>query len=168
MGYHTEFSGQFAVTPALSAAHAEYLTAFSQTRRIKRLPAVASELPDVKRERVGLPIGEEGEFFVGGTGFQGQDDDGSVVAHNVPPCSQPGLWCQWAPTEDRTAIEWDGVEKFYAYAEWLDYILENFLTPWSYTVDGEVEWSGDERGDLGKLVVVDNVLTVLIGHAVYE
>lgn len=63
----------------------------------------------------------------------------------------PGIWCQWVPTEDGQGIEWDGNEKFYAYVEWLDYIVKKFLTPWGITLSGEVQYRGEEFGDDGTI-----------------
>ena len=74
--------------------------------------------------------------------------------------TQPSLWCQWIPTEDNMGIEWDGGEKFYCYDEWLTYIIDNFLKPWGITLSGEVEYQGEDNDDRGKIIVVDNVVTV--------
>ena len=54
------------------------------------------------------------------------------------------------------ALRWNGVEKFYDYAEWLDYLIAHFLAPWGYTLDGTVTWQGEELGDVGRLVVTRN------------
>ena len=82
--------------------------------------------------------------------------------------AQPGLWCQWVPTEDGTAIVWDEGEKFYNYVEWIKYLLNNFLKPWGYTLNGEVDWSGEENGDLGKIKIVNNEVVVLNAVITYE
>lgn len=70
----------------------------------------------------------------------------------------PGYYCQWIPTEEGTSLEWDGNEKFYDYVEWLEYLIEHFLQPWGYTVNGEVTWQGEDVGDLGTIYVGDNVI----------
>jgi hypothetical protein len=129
MGYTTDFSGKFKVTPPLKPEHKEYLKQFNETRRMKRDPEKALELPDPIRHAVALPIGDEGCYFVGAPGFMGQDKDASIVDYNTPPGQlglveienfgsvfsenkrritdgecQPGLWCQWVPNEDGTEI----------------------------------------------------------------
>ncbi len=71
----------------------------------------------------------------------------------------PGYYCQWIPTKDGAAIEWDGNEKFYSYVEWLEYIIEHFLEPWQLTLNGEVVWQGEEIGDIGVIAVKDNMVT---------
>jgi len=156
MGYTTEFSGSFNVEPALTEAHAAYLTQFSNTRRMKRDGEKTEKMDDPIREAACLPVGPEGSFFVGSSGFMGQDHDKSVIEGNTPPVGQPGLWCQWVPAKDLSEIEWDGGEKFYHYKEWLEYIIENFLDPWGYVVNGQVNWRGEEIGDVGILSVEDN------------
>jgi hypothetical protein len=152
MGYTTDFDGTFTCTPALNESQIAYLKQFAETRRMARDPAIASTLPDPLREAVGLPIGEEGEFFVGGGGSHGQGKDASILNYNSPAKSQPGLWCQWVPTEDGNWIEWDGGEKFYNYVEWIKYLNEKFLKPWGIVLDGKVSWSGEESSDVGVIV----------------
>jgi hypothetical protein len=58
-----------------------------------------------------------------------------------------GYHCDWAPTKDGIAIEWNGSEKFYDYGEWLEYLLREFLVPWGYTVNGKVTWQGAVIGE---------------------
>ncbi len=93
-----------------------------------------------------------------GGGAFGQDREDNVIDFNSPPGPQPGLWCQWCPSEDRKGIEWDGGEKFYRYAEWLEYLVDKVLAPKGYVLNGEVEWQGEDRNDRGVLKVVDNVV----------
>ena len=161
MGYTTDFDGVFNLDKPLTHEHADYLRAFSYTRRIKRDSKKARALDDPKRKAVGLLVGREGEFFVGSErdGNYGQGNDDSVVEHNYPPSTQPSLWCQWEPTEENDGIQWDGGEKFYEYTEWLKYIIKNFLEPWGYVLNGEVMWRGEEMTDIGVLVVKDNVVS---------
>lgn len=153
MGYNTEFSGSFRLDKPLTEEHAHYLTAFAETRRMKRFAAVAG-IADPVREAVGLPIGPEGAYFVADSAWS--SDGRCVKDHNCPPRGQPGLWCKWVPTADRQGIEWNGMEKFYDYIEWIRYLIEHFLRPWGYTVNGSVCWQGEEVGDAGTIEVVDN------------
>lgn len=138
--------------------------------------------------------GKDGEFFVGGTGSLGQDHDESVIDYNTPPGKptyeerkdipfneqweteqkliqegkcQPGLWCQWI-VEGNDTLTWDGSEKFYEYTAWLQYLITNFFQPWGITVNGEVEFQGEDRDDRGKIVVKDNVVEVLNAHIEYR
>lgn len=143
MGYTTSFNGEFEVTPTLKAEDRLFLKALANTRRVKR---------DV------VGYGVEGEFFVDGKGYMGQDDDGTVVDGNNPPSTQPGLWLQWVPNEAGTAIEWDGGEKFYEYTAWLVYIIKNILEPRGYVLNGIVGWQGEDSGDEGELTVNNNIV----------
>lgn len=156
MGYTTDFSGKFKLNKPLSAARVAYLKAFAQTRRMKRNAALVEERPDPLRRKVGLPVGVDGGFFVGAGGMAGQEHSADVMEYNSPPRNQPGLWCQWVPTDDGRAIEWDGGEKFYDYVEWLEYLIENFLSPWGYKLNGRVRWWGEDSNDRGVVVVKDN------------
>ncbi len=140
----------------LKPEHVAYLKQFSRTRRMKRDADRAAALLDPIREAAGLPIGKEAAYFVGGQGLAGQARDESILDYNKPPRGQPGLWCQWVPSADGTAIEWDGGEKFYEYTEWLQYLIKHFLAPWGYILNGEVQWQGEDDQDRGVIRVVNN------------
>ncbi|HRO59371.1 MAG TPA: hypothetical protein PKZ27_03015 [Rhodocyclaceae bacterium] len=147
MGYTTEFEGSIAIEPPLNAEEIAFLKKFNETRRMNR---------------------ERGPYFVDGTGDFGQGADSDIKDFNSPPEGQPGLWCQWRPTEDGTTIEWDGGEKFYYSVEWMEYIIEHFLKPGALAKDelpflqanhicnGEIEAQGEDRDDRWKLVVQNN------------
>lgn len=145
MGYTTDFHGTFRLNKRLTPKLHEYLKKFANTRRMAR------KLPK--------KYGVEGEFYVDGGGMCGQDHEPSIIDYNHPPSTQPGLWCQWVPTDDGMGIEWDGGEKFYNYVEWLQYIVSNFLEPKGYILNGSVEWQGEDRGDVGIIEVRDNIIT---------
>lgn len=80
----------------------------------------------------------------------------------------PGYYCQWVVNEDGTELEWDGGEKFYNYKEWLEYLIKNFFIPWGVTLTGSVEWSGEESGDIGIIMLVKNVMVVKNGYIAYD
>lgn len=162
MGYTTSFTGKFTCTPALNSDQVAYLKALVATRRMQRKGA--SKLPDPLRKAVGLPIGDEGEYFVGGTGCAGQDHDATIVEYNRAPGSQPGLWCQWEPSDDGKFIKWDGGEKFYEYVAWITYFNEHFLKPWGVKLSGEVKWRGEDSSDRG-VIVAGNGIAALEGDA---
>jgi hypothetical protein len=164
MGYTTNFEGHINVVPPLQAIHREYLLKFEQTRRMRRDPAIVEGMDDETRKAVGLPVGPEGAYFVGGGGDYGQDRDPSVLDYNEAPEGQPGLWCKWTPSEDGTKISWSGAEKFYEYTEWMNYLIVHFLKPWGYKCDGIINWQGEDIGDVGHLKVVDNVVIGVDGE----
>ena len=122
-----------------------------------RSDKIIATMPDTVREAAKLP--PVGAYYVGSAADNfGQNADESIINSNQPPSGQPGLWCQWVPSSDGTAIEWDGGEKFYDYTEWIIYLIEQFLKPWGYILNGEVEWQGQSRGDIGRIVVTDNAV----------
>ena len=127
---------------------------------MERKQTIASTLPDPIRKAVGLPIGKQGAYFVGGGGDFGQGTDASIINSNGAPDGQPGLWCQWVPNDEGTAIEWNGGEKFYHYVEWINYLINNFLKPWGYTINGEVSFRGEDFSDCGTIVANNNSIAV--------
>ena len=170
MGYSTDFSGFIEITPKITEAHAEYINKFTENRRQKWNMSVEKR-EDPLRIAVDLPVGIEGEFFTGATGGNfnccGQESSSDVLDSNRPPATQPGLWCQWEINEDGDLV-WDGGEKFYEYVEWLQYMIDNFFKRWGYVLNGSIEWSGEDRDDLGCIDVKDNVVTTLRGQVIYE
>lgn len=161
MGYTTEFKGEFKLDRPLAEAHRAYLKAFGATRHMKRDAALLTDEPDPIRCAAGLPIGEGGAYYIGSDANRYLPyNEPSILNLNSPPEGQPGLWCQWVPTPSGSAIEWDGVEKFYDYEKWIQYIIEHFLAPWGYRLNGTVEWRGEDWEDIGRIVITDNKIVV--------
>lgn len=142
MGYTTDFSGSFELNKELEPNMKMFLTKLNETRRMKR--------------NVSDKFGIDGEFFVDSEGSFGQGSTSDIVDFNEPPSTQPGLWCQWTPTQDGMGIEWDGGEKFYYYTEWLVYLIAKVLEPNGYVLNGVVQWQGEDIGDVGEIFVEDN------------
>lgn len=168
MGYNTDFVGDFVIEPPLSKEQYGYLTKFSNVRHVKRDEAKVELLDDPYRKSVELPVGKDGEYFVGGFGFCGQDQDSSVISFNDTPSSQPSLWCQWIPNDDGSKLSWDGNEKFYAYVEWLAYIDSNFLKPWNRSISGIVGWQGEDMTDCGAIVAGPYGIVSLPGIKIFD
>lgn len=173
MGYTTDFMGFFSLDKPLKKKHAKYLKAFNRTRRMKRDASLTEHRTDKLRTKVGLNVGVDGEYFVGEGGFAGQRQGQDVIDGNSPPSTQPGLWCQWTVGDEfggllssdeldekgiAQTIVWDEGEKFYEYVRWLQYIIDHFLKPWGYTLNGTVRWSGEEVDDVGKIIVENNII----------
>jgi len=156
MGYSTDFDGQFNLNRPLDDETFEFLKKLNRTRRMAR-----------NIEGYGV----EGEFFVDGEDGEfglGQEKTSDIIDYNRPPRTQPGLWCQWVPTEDKLHIMWDGGEKFYNYIEWIQYIIEKILVPRNYVLNGEVLWEGQNNGDMGKIVIVDNQIKIYRGYTEFR
>lgn len=148
MGYSTDFSGSFDLSKKLTEAQKEYLFAFANIRHTVRTNSEIESISDPIRKAVKLPLGANGEFFVS------DNEKTGVVDRNTPPSTQPGLWCQWIPSEDGKSIIWDGGEKFYRYTEWMNYIIESFLIPWGIEVSGRMRYFGGDSDDMGILKIV--------------
>ena len=168
MGYTTDFEGGFDISPSpLAPEHANYLRQFAETRRMQWHEDAIREASDPAREAALLPIGPEGAYFTGAIGSFGQEFGSPRVAQDAPPGGQPSLWCQWVPSHSGEQLEWDGGEKFYNYDEWLYYLIEHFLGPWGYILNGVVHWQGEDSEDFGRIEVVDNVITIYDGVREY-
>ncbi|MEV7025544.1 hypothetical protein [Kitasatospora sp. NPDC093558] len=149
MGYTTDFTGRIAVEPPLNEQEIAYLRKFAETRRMDR---------------------EKGPYYVDGTGYAGQGHDPDIRDFSKPPAGQPGLWCQWEPTDDGAAIQWNGHEKFYDSPEWMTYLVDHFLKPgahaqgepgfedftFDHVLDGVIDAQGEESWDTWQLTVRDN------------
>lgn len=162
MGYTTEFTGQFTLDKPLTQEHCAYLTRFARIRHMRWMEDRVEHLSDPVREAVGLAAGPEGMYLTNdlvmeeGYGFH-YPHNAAIIDYNDSPAGVPGLWLQWTPTEDGTAIEWDGGEKFYGYVAWLKFLLKHFLIPWGYILNGRVMWQGDDPDDYGTIIVEQNM-----------
>lgn len=150
MGYTTDFSGSISVEPPLSQEEIAFLTKFNETRRMAR---------------------KKGPYYVDNAGFCGLEAEEDILDYNRPPSEQPSLWCQWRPTDDGCAIEWDGVEKFYESPTWMKYLIEHFIgsdpkakskLPFltGHTCNGRIEAQGEDRNDRWALIVENNTVSV--------
>jgi hypothetical protein len=113
--------------------------------------------------RLPKEFGVEGELFVDAKedpndpmSGAGQAHTPDIIDYNRPPRTQPSLWNHWIPTDDGCAIYWDGGEKFYEYVAWIKYLIDKVLAPRGYTLDGEVDWEGEDSDDRGMIVVRKN------------
>ena len=142
MGYNTEFCGQFMTTNPVDEETYKLLVGLASTRRMAR--------------NVGPEYGIEGEFYVEGSGVDGQGREPNIIDYNRPPITQPNFWCKWLMQEDHQTIMWNGMEKFYNYVEWLQYIVRKVLSPRGYLLNGTVYWRGYDFRDNGRITVVNN------------
>jgi hypothetical protein len=153
MGYTTEFEGQIDIHPPLSAAEATFLRKFAHTRHMKRTT---------------------GPYVVEETAYT-ETNRKDVIDYNTEHEGQPSLWCQWVPNDDGTALVWDGGEKFYESAAWMQYLIDHFLAPnalavgkvkgitGGHTLTGIIQAEGEEQGDIWHLVVKHNKVSTQDG-----
>lgn len=162
MGYTTEFKGRFIIDRAVEPWLVNYINLFSRTRHMKCENEKIKELfPDWELYCYKGQLGSEGEYFVKDTEMALPDSleltSQYVLDINTPPKTQPGLWCDWIiPADNHATIEWNGAEKFYNYQEWLQYLIDNFLAPNNYVVNGIVRFKGEYYDDVGYLEVINN------------
>lgn len=142
MGYSTTFCGQIAVVPPLNKDEITYLQPFNETRHMVR---------------------KSGPYNVD----TDSDSESDVIDHNSPADSQPGLYCQWIPSENGKFIQWDGGEKFYHSGPWLQYLIDHFLSAGAqarkvlpffkdHRLDGLIEAQGETTSDKWYLLVTNN------------
>lgn len=172
MGYTTYFSGEVKLDPPLNEEQVAYIKAFSDSRRMDRV---------------------EGPYYVGDDRFANTGDPHSsnfenpnIRDHNRPDATQPGLWCQWIPTDDGKYLIWDDGEKFYCADDWMRYLIEHFLgadplanfedyDPDNLVPDfgtgrmcnGRIFAEGEDSTDHWILDVVDNIVHVFHGEISY-
>jgi len=159
MGTEVYIHGSIQIAPRLEERHADYLTRFNRTRRMKRNVRVLTKMEEVDSTHaaVGLPLGLEGGYYVG------DDEDWrcpSIVDANRPPRGQPRLWCPWMPTHDLSGLTVSNDVSNDDFPTWLRYVIKHFLAPWGYTVSGLLVWDNPSRGryqpSCMKLVVHNN------------
>ena len=169
MGYSTWFDGSLKFNKPVEDWLVEYIDKLSKTRRMKRNNEKIKEMfPDWKKNCFAGNLGEDGEYFIGGLGLYGQDNDDSVVDQNRPASTQPGLWCQWVIGGNNDELVWDEGEKFYNYIDWLYYLIENFFDPLGYELTGDITWEGEDSDDCGTIHVVNNIVEIKNGIHVYS
>jgi len=167
-----KLTGSIAISPALSAEQVTYLTRFSQARRMARTRGV-EQAEDPTRDAVGLPVGAEGEYFVGG-------DRAGVADVNRAPAGQPSLWCCWCPSDDGSRLTWKGCESDPSLYPWIAYLVEHFLIPWGITVNGCIDchvenWARlEESGGrlefdaIARIIINNNQITAQRAVLTYE
>ena len=98
---------------------------------------------------------EQARILIDSSETEHEDEAGNPGGDGKPPT----YYCQWVPTEDGERLEWDKNEKFYYGKEWLEYLIETFIAPWVYRLNGESPWYIDDFQEAGILKVADNVVT---------
>lgn len=172
MGYTTDFDGGFELSPNATDEFVEYINNFSTVRHMPRDIEVLKEAdPDWASHCFHTDLGRLGEYYLG-------PDETSVTDHNCgafgsgdPKVFTPGLWCQWRiekdPRSKRYYLCWDGGEKFYAYIEWLQYLIDHFFSREGILLNGTVKWAGEEPEDLGIIEVRDNIIDARRARIIY-
>ena len=130
MGYQTDFEGAIAVRPALSDDFVQRWNTATE--------------------------GTPGKAYVSSSQYGKTDYPDMLPGFEHPDIHH---WCNWEleADDDRTLIQWNGGENFCQYDAWLQALVDCILREFPASeFTGEIEWDGEERGDLGKLYVVRN------------
>ena len=141
------------VTPELLS----YINNFSTSRRMKRSNKKIKKLyPNWKDCCLNGELGTDGEYFVCP---EERKKDSSILDYNIPPATQPSLWCDWEIAENNGSyyIQWNGNDGFSYPAPWLQYIVDNFIVPNNLSISG-VGLSIGGRGDVFYILAEDNEL----------
>lgn len=141
MGYTTDFYGEFAIFPPLEPGQVALINAISDGSEDWHPAHWCQWTVSTKTEWV---PGADGEFV--------RNEDGSLKVLETPGA----------------VLEWDQGEKFYEYVEWLKELIARYFVPWGRTLQGMVEWQGEEPDDMGQIHVTDNVMVVLEGRKVFD
>lgn len=153
MGYDTEFTGEFTVSPPMSKEILDILKVLSTTRRMARDEYKLANKLGLSEKQCGLIYGIEGELY----GDEEEEGDLCLLYdYNTPPLTQPGLWNNWEAVSN-TTIRYNDAEKFYNYVEWIEYIVK-LLDGGDYIVTGSVEFSN--KYEHGCITIVDNKVCV--------
>jgi len=151
LGYTTEFTGRFNLNKKLEDKHSLFLKNYARTRHCSYKVKPSNCMIDVN-----ISPGYFGEFFAAdNSDYYNSKYEKFITEMNDNP-NTPGLWCNWQPTEDNLGIEWNGMEKFYSYVEWLNFIMSKFLIPWGYELSGSIFFQGEDEEDNGVIKVKDN------------
>lgn len=175
MGYYTEFTGSINIDPPLEKDMETYLNRYFKTRHFVRNK---TKIFDVLNEN-GLTMedftppgttdcGELGEFFADGHFEHLKNRNGDLVSfeecfldamdYNVTPEIIPSLWCSFELKGSDQLVLLDG--KNYEYIAWLEFLIYHLLKPRGYTLNGYIEFDGEDDNDNGCIQITDNVVAV--------
>ena len=136
----------------------KYIALFSASRRVKRNnDLIKKEDPDWEKHCFKGDLGIEGEYYIKCDRLSSTP---SIIDANLPPKTQPSLWCQWIINEDGDLC-WDEGEKFYNYIEWLRYLIDNFFIKENLILNGKVDFQGEEDDDKGTIEIENNIIKVI-------
>jgi len=128
-------SGDLFLDKEFEDRHYDYLFAFSNTRRIVRDLDSIDPKSDYLRIAVGLPLGQECEFYTGAFCKKGKRS--KIKDYNASPSTVPSLWCAWQPNKNGFSPSFEnGIDVL---APWLKYLISNFIQPWGYILNGKVK-----------------------------
>ncbi len=159
-GYEIQFTGSLTLDRPLLPQHFAYLNRFVQIRHVTCSVEYLQDVPDPLREAVGLPLGPEGAYFVGINFDKENIRQPIVLKINKPPQAQPYLWCHWRLDPDGLTLKYVDAWNLYRCHTWLQYLMDHFLTPWGYLLNGETHWQGEDEADRGRIIVQESAIEI--------
>ena len=92
MGYTTWFTNTLQFNKEVTEDLKNFINEFSRVRHMERDNNKIKEIfYDWKDKCYKGNLGNNGEYFIGGKGFAGQDEDNSILEYNCPAIGVPGL-----------------------------------------------------------------------------
>jgi len=144
--------------------HRIYIRKFCASRRMPFIKQAVLSRPDPFREKVCLPLGREGCYYVNNPdsedGDIGASHSLSILDYNRPPFGQPSLHCGWTITKSRLLWTWD--LRTIKHMEWLEYLIYHFFRPWGYVLNGTLSWFNDVADNSGDIVVDNNKIKIIL------
>jgi hypothetical protein len=80
----------------------------------------------------------------------GEEADPAYLGGVCP--GKPDHLCAWRPNDDGTELV-IAFDKPYEYLKWLQWLLNHFLLPWGYVLNGKMSWQGETEDDTGVISV---------------
>lgn len=133
--------------------YARYLGMFCEVPHWKRNEATCRLIKDPFRDAIGLPPGKYGEFVIGTKKFD------SSVSSKRPYKHHPSEFVPFAvnlDSEFKMTLNMVGSPRPSVLAKWTSYLLEKFIGPWGYNMNGYISWDDDVT--TGYVHVLNNVL----------
>lgn len=91
-----------------------------------------------------------------------------IHIHFIPKEEQPGVYLDWMPNEDGTAIIANNTNSLSGYnAEWLVLLIKYVFAPRGYVLNGEVNME-DSEGNYWILGIENNEVYIRLGYIEYE
>lgn len=160
MAQSCNFEGHLKFDVPLTHEQIAYIQKFTSTRRVKRDEIKAAKLDDPLRQAIFLPIGIDGEYYVGTEEDCEESRDESVTDYDCPPSSQPEVFCMWVISNDGSKLELNGSVDVSGFVEWLWYMIDNFFNLWQKTLTGTITWDAENTDDSGYMQVINNDVDV--------
>lgn len=159
MGYTTEFYGAIDIEPKVTDEFRDRFNSFTNDRHMTLSYSTIEKYDENPDSHTvdGKPVACSCWNWY----FVPTDDCKEINYHDAVdydcPQDLPDVYCDWTITDDSELV-WNGNEKSYYMYAWLDILIDRVFKPKGYTLNGEVEFQGEEPDDEGTFYVNDNVV----------